>query len=795
MINIPAPILTICSSVLLLGISLVSPASGAATDFQNGWRFHAEDVPGAEGGSFDDVSWETVTIPHPVRIEARVCGKDNNPQWEGVCWYRKTIEITPEMAGKVVWVRFEGAMNKAVLYANGNQIAENLDGYLPFVADLTSLAKTPGQITLALKLDTQHNPVSGPKPLASLDFNLYHGLYRPASLIVKPLLHITDEILENKVASGGVFVTYPEVSEKSATVNAQVHLRNSAAAPAAFSLVARLSDLSGKEVAKKESDSLSLKSGEDRAFPLPLTVAQPQLWSPQAPNLYYLDIDVLANGKVIDHQRQRIGIRRIAFTPGGIVINGKKQFLRGTNRHQEYPYVGNALSDEAQFRDAFKIKQAGFDYVRLSHYPQSPAFMDACDELGLVTMPCVLGWQFNPKTEEFYANRVQSVRDLIRRDRNHPSACMWEACINEGGMPPAFLERMNSAAHEEYPGDQMFTSGWVTGLDIKVSARQHKSTKEFTGVTFPAIVSEYGDWEYMGKDKEGLNLDTLVLPEGVKETYLMSRMTRGSGEPGLARQAMNFQEGHNENLGTAAAADGVWVMFDYNRGYAKNLETSGVSDLFRIPKFGHAFYQSQRDPSETIRVGPTVIGGPMAFIASWWTDKSPLTVRVYSNAEEVELFLNGKSLGRNKPDTGVTANRLKHPPFTFLMPKFEPGELRAVAYSGGKPVAEHRVKTPGAPKALALSADVSGKPPVAGGDLLFVYARVVDEAGTVVPSSKIPITFAVEGDAKLVGENPINAEGGIAAILVKTGAKPGPVTVRGNSGSLSGEVKLEVVPR
>ena len=795
MIKIPTPRLTFCGSVLLLGVSLVSPAFGGGADFQNGWRFHLDDLPGAENQSFNDSSWETVAIPHPARIEARVCGKDNNPQWEGICWYRKNIEITPEMAGKVVLIRFEGAMNKAVLYANGNQIAENLDGYLPWVADLTALAKAPGKIALALKLDNKPNPVTGPKPLATLGFNLYHGLYRPAFLIVKPLLHITDEILENKVASGGVFVTYPEVSEKSATVNAQVHLRNSGDKSATFSLVARLSDLTGREVAKKESDNLNLKGGEDRALTLSLTVDQPQLWSPQAPNLYNLDFDVVANGTTIDHQRQRIGIRRIAFTPGGIVINGKKQFLRGANRHQEYPYVGNALSDEAQFRDAFKIKQAGFDYVRLSHYPQSPAFMDACDELGIIAMPCILGWQYNAKTEAFYANRVQAVRDLIRRDRNHPSACMWEACLNETSMSPDFIRRLNTAAHEEYPGDQMFTSGWVTGYDIKLSARQHKSTKEFTDITFPAIVSEYGDWEYMAKGDDGLHQDTLVLPTGIKEAYLTSRQTRGSGEPGLARQAMNFQEAHNENLGTSAAGDGVWLMFDYNQGYSKNLETSGVSDLFRIPKFGQAFYQSQRDPSETIRAGSTVIGGPMAFIASWWTDKSPLTVRVYSNAEEVELFLNGKSLGRNKPDTGVTANRLKHPPFTFLMPKFEAGELRAVAYCSGKPVAEHRVKTPGEPKALALSADLSGKPIVAGGDLLFIYARVVDASGTVVPDSKSPITFTIEGDAKLVGENPINAEGGIAAILIKTGTKPGPVIVRGNGGNLAGEVKVEILIR
>jgi beta-galactosidase len=776
--------------LIFLSFLLAPLAALHAVDFCDGWRFHLEDVSEALGATFDDSAWEVVSIPHPAKIEARVCGKDNNPQWEGICWYRKAITITPEMAGKVVWVRFEGAMNKAVLYANGNRIAENLDGYLPFVADLTVLAKSAGKITLALRLDNNHNPVTGPKPLTMLDFNLYHGLYRPASLIVKPLLHITDEILENKVASGGIFVTYPDVSEKSAIVNAQVHVRNSDTTPSAFSLIARLSDPAGKEVAKKESDSLSLKSGEDRAFALPVTLLQPLLWSPQAPNLYFLDIVVVVKDKVIDHQRLRIGIRRLAFAPGGIVINGKKMFMRGANRHQEYPYVGNALPDQAQYRDAFKIKQAGFDYVRLSHYPQSPAFMDACDELGLITMPAILGWQFNAKTEPFYANRAQSVRELVRRDRNHPSACMWEACLNESGMPPDFIQRLNTAAHEEYPGDQMFTAGWVKGYDIKLSARQHKSTQEFTNITFPAIVSEYGDWEYMAKGNDGLHQDTLILPTGVKETYLMSRQTRGSGEPGLARQAMNFQEAHNEDLGTSAAGDGVWLMFDYNRGYARNLETSGVSDLFRIPKFSYAFYQSQRDLSETVAAGTTVIGGPMVFIASWWTDKSPLTVRVYSNAEEVELFLNNKSLGRRKPDTGVTASRLLHPPFTFLMPKFEPGELHAIAYATGKPVAEHRVKTPGAAKTLSLSADLSGRPARAGGDLLFIYARAMDEAGTCVPTFKNPVTFTVEGDAKLIGENPISSEAGIAAVLVKTGTSSGSITLVATSGTLTGKLTI-----
>ena len=268
--------------ILALLLAPLFPAYAVNSDFNDGWQFHFGDTPGAEVGEFRASGWEPVALPHPARLEARICGKDNNQQWEGICWYRKDLTLPPEAAGKVVIVRFEGAMNRATLYANGRKIAENTDGYLPLVGDLTPFAKTAGKITLAVRLDNASNPITGPKPQEQLDFHLYHGLYRPASLAIKPRLHITDEILENKPASGGVFVTYPQVSEKLATVDARVHLRNSEATPSAFSLVARLSDPANREVARKESANLTLDQGEDRAFSLPLTVTQPHRRSAQA---------------------------------------------------------------------------------------------------------------------------------------------------------------------------------------------------------------------------------------------------------------------------------------------------------------------------------------------------------------------------------------------------------------------------------------------------------------------------------------------------------------------------------
>ena len=385
----------LCLSVagsVVHGSSLLH-ASGQSLD--DGWRFHLGDVPGAEDAGFSTTSWEEVTLPHPARIEARVTNPTDLQQWEGVCWYRKRLDLPASAIGQTVWVRFEGAMNRARLYANGKLIGENTDGYLPLVGDLTAFARTPGPIELATRLENASNPVTGPKPLAQLDFHLYHGLYRTARLLIKGPLHITDEIMENKPTSGGVFVTFPEVSADSATISTSVHLRNRAADPASFTLQARLTDLQGREIKREVRTGLSLPADSDEAFELSLVVDRPELWSPRSPALHLLEVSVLApDGEVIDARSERIGIRKVAFRPGALLINDEPWFLRGVNRHQEYPYVGNAVPANAQYRDAFLIKSAGFDYVRLSHYPQSPDFMAACDELGLVTLPAILAWQY-----------------------------------------------------------------------------------------------------------------------------------------------------------------------------------------------------------------------------------------------------------------------------------------------------------------------------------------------------------------------------------------------------------------
>lgn len=746
---------------LLIGTVCATTAESASVPFDAQWRFIRADVPQAQIPQFDDQTWETVTLPHTAHVEALVTGLGTR-QWQGICWYRKTFELPSQTHNKEIFLRFDGAMNTADIWVNGQSAGRFMGGYLPYVMDISKLARPGETNVVAVRLDNRDNPVTGPKPLADLDFNLYGGLYRDAHLVVKDKLHITDPILADRIAGGGVFVTFPVVTKTQAVIRVKTHVQNQDAIPRTFVLKTILLNARGKKVSSTASAAIELAAGAEWKITQEISVANPELWSPQSPYLYQVRSELVANGGIADAEQTRIGIRRIQITEDGIWINGQKMFLRGCNRHQEYPYLGNAVPDDAQYRDALKIKQAGFDYVRLSHYPQSPAFLDACDELGLVVMDAILGWQYFNPDPAFAGQKFQECRQLVRRDRNHPSVILWEVSLNESDMPQSFIEGANAIVHEEYPGDQCYTAGWEKGYDVFIQARQSGGCRGITNQ--PCLVSEYGDWEYYAQNA-GFAQDQW---QDLQPAERSSRQLRGDGELRLLQQALNFQEAHNDNLKTTALADGVWAMFDYNRGYAPDLESSGVMDIFRLPKFSYWFFRSQRDANELV-AGEQA--GPMVFIANYWTANSPLSVRVFSNCEEVELYLNGRLMERRRPDVSRMTTNLKHAPFTFQLDRFVPGTLRAVGYIGGRKVVQSERSTPGAIAKLNLRFDLGGKPFAAGGrDAVFCYAELQDQAGHVVPTADVPVFFGVAGRAHLVGHNPIQSEAGTAAILLENDA-------------------------
>jgi beta-galactosidase len=742
-------------AALLLGGALC--ANAATLPFDSQWRFLRADVPQAQAYEFDDRAWETVTLPHTAHTEALVTGGEAR-QWQGICWYRKTFTLPSAARDRQILLRFDGAMNAAEIWVNGQSAGTFMGGYLPYVMDISRLAR-PGETNIvAVRLDNRDNPLTGPKPLPNLDFNLYGGLYRDAHLIIKNRLHITDPILADQIAGGGVFVTFPAVSREQTTVKVQTQVKNDDETPRTFVLRTTLSDPNGLVVASMESAPETLAAGTARELIQEIQMSNPKLWSPQSPCLYRVHSELMDQGGVVDEEQTRIGIRRIQITKDGFWINGEKMFLRGANRHQEYPYLGNALSDDAQYRDALKIKEAGFDYIRLSHYPQSPAFLEACDELGLVVMDSLMGWQYYNTNPAFAGLKYRECRQLVRRDRNHPCVILWEVSLNESDMPASFIKQANAIAHEEYPGDQCYTCGWKNGYDVFMQARQHGGCRKINDR--PCLISEYGDWEYFAQNA-GLEQGKWKDLQPVERS---SRQLRGAGEVRMLQQALNFQEAHNDDLQTSAFADGIWVMFDYNRGYAPDLESSGVMDIFRLPKFSYWFFRSQRDPGELVAGRPV---GPVVYIANYWTPDSPSEVRVFSNCEEVALYLNGNLVERRRPDTSRVSTRLKHAPFIFKTDRFQPGKLEAVGYIGGREVERFERCTPGKPDGLSLEFDLSGRPFARSDkDVTFCHASLNDKSGTLIPTARVPVFFGTTGPAQLAGDNPILSEAGTATTLL-----------------------------
>ena len=750
--------------VLILNISTIYSQSRTKINFGSDWEFKREEK---------NANWEKVTIPHTAKIEPLVV----NNQFQGTCWYQKKFKVA-NSNNKKVFLYFEGVMQEADVWINNKKVTNHKGGYLPFTVDVTPFLKSNGNI-IKVKVNNEDNPDFPPgKPLKDLDFNYYGGIYRNVYLITTDKLYITNAIQANKKAGGGIYVNFDFVNKSKASGSVQVHLKNEYAVVKNVSLKFFMTNCNGEQMEFKSKDVV-LNANSDKAVIQNIDVDSPKLWSVSQPNLYCLEVQVIENNKIIDSYVEKIGIRKSEIKEDGYYLNDEKLYITGTNQHQEYPYLGYAISDEAQYRDAVKIKNAGFDIVRMSHYPHSEAFMAACDELGLLVMNSLTGWQFFGN-ETFQKHAIQDIREMARRDRNHPSVIFWEASLNETQMSEEFMQEAVKALKEELPHPHNYTACWIDNemYDLFIPARQHGKAPDYWNDykdNRKIFIAEYGDWEYYAQNA-GFNQTEF---SNLKEEERTSRQLRAFGEKRLLQQAYNYQESSNSNKkGKTTIGEANWLMFDYNRGYSNDLESSGISDIFRIPKFAYSFYQSQRKAD--VILDSKLSSGPMIKIASFWTPESPTNLTVYSNCEEVALFLNNVLIEKKKPTIDDNNNKLNSPPFTFNIGKFEEGTLRAEGFINGKKVVSDEVKTPEKPSKIDLSYDLSTKSINPNfPDMVFVYAKITDENGIVIPTATNEVTFSIlEGKAELIGENPVKAEAGIATIILKTNNFRKPIQIK-----------------
>ncbi|WP_310560334.1 glycoside hydrolase family 2 TIM barrel-domain containing protein [Flavobacterium sp.] len=741
--------------MLIFSIGKALAQTRTKINFVSDWEFKREEL---------NSNWEKITIPHIAKIEPLVV----NNQFQGTCWYQKKFSVC-NSKNKKVFLYFEGVMQEADVWINDQKVTNHKGGYLPFTVDVTPFLKSKGN-TIKVKVNNEDNPEFLPgKPLKDLDFNYYGGIYRNVYLITTDKLYITNPIQANKKASGGIYVNFDNINKSKVSGTFQVHLKNEYTFEKKANLKFILSDNEGKKL-EFNSEAITFNANSDKAFTQKIVVDNPKLWSISKPNLYNLEVQVITDNTVIDTYSEKIGIRKSEIKEDGYYLNDEKLYITGTNQHQEYPYLGYAISDEAQYRDAVKIKNAGFDFVRMSHYPHAEAFLNACDELGILVMNSLTGWQFFGN-ETFQKNALQDIREMAKRDRNHPSIIFWEASLNETQMSESFMKEASKNLKEEIPFANNYTACWIDNenYDIFIPARQHGKEPDYWNKYNKGkrkiFIAEYGDWEYYAQNA-GFNQKEF---SNLKEDERTSRQLRGFGEKRLLQQAYNFQEAANSNRkGAQTIGEANWVMFDYNRGYSTDLESSGISDIFRIPKFAYSFYQSQRDAS--VVLDKKLTSGQMVTIANNWTETSPLNVTVYSNCSEVALYLNDILVAKQKPLINENSDQLKHPPFIFKMGKFVPGILRAEGFINDAKVVSNVVKTPEKPTKIELTYDISSKPinpdfP----DMVFVYAKITDANGTIIPAATNEIIFSIaEGNAELIGENPVKAEAGIATIVLKT---------------------------
>ena len=778
------------------------------------WRFHKGAVESAETKEFNDKDWTVVSLPDGIEyLPTEASGCIN---YQGEVWYRKHFTPDAALKGKKLFLHFEAIMGKSKVFVNGKLLTEHFGGYLPVIADVTDVLDWNGDNVIAVWADNSDDPSYPPgKAQDVLDYTYFGGIYRDCWLIAHNNVFITDPNYENEVAGGGLFVAFGKVSDALAEVQLKIHVRNATKNPFSGQVEYMLLQPDGTEVARL-SDKIQVKAGRATTVSDRMPVKQPMLWTPSTPTLYNLLVRVLdKEGNVIDGYRRRIGIRSIEFKgKDGFYLNGRPygKPLIGANRHQDFAVVGNAVANSIHWRDAKKLKDVGMEIIRNAHCPQDPAFMDACDELGLFVIVNTPGWQFWNDAPEFAQRVYSDIRNVVRRDRNHPSVWLWEPILNETWYPADFAKNTRDIVDAEYPYPYCYS-----GSDSE--ARGHEN--------FPVYFAHPANMQDASKEIDptktyftrewGDNVDDWSSHNSP------SRVARNWGEQPMRVQAQHYAcpyypvtsydvlyKQSPQHVGGC-----LWHSFDHQRGYHPDPFYGGLMDVFRQPKYSYYMFMAQRPAVKNDRNAGS---GPMVYIAHEMTPFSGKDVTVYSNCDEVRLTFNkgGKTYtykkDKNRP--GMPSPVITFPDvYDFMVDKAfsrtqkqDDVYLLAEGLIDGKVVATHKVVPARRPEKILLWMDNEGTDLKAdGSDFVTVVAAVADKNGNIKRLNNYNIRFSIEGEGRLLGgpgvlANPVPVKWGTAPVLVQSTLKPGKIRItasvlfEGSQMPISGELEFESKP-
>ncbi len=767
-----------------------SPAMIATSDeaagiyeFNQSWLFGGIYTDGCTDPGYPDADFSRVTLPHTV---TPLSWRDWDPQtWQNIWIYRRHFDSAALRGGRV-FIDFDGVMTNATLILNGRKLAAHRGGYLPWSVELTD-ALVPGHNVLAVVVDSRWLPVppdGARSQAAAIDFLQPGGIYRDVRLRVVPEAFISDVFARPiDVLTGGRRV------DVACTVDAGRAQRSP--------LQITVELLDGPAKLASASATLHIAAPGRTTTHLSLTgIGDVTLWEPDTPKLYTVCTTLSWLLGSVEHSCvTRIGFREARFELDGFYLNGRRTPIFGLNRHQIFPFAGMAVPGRLQRRDAEILKnQFNCNMVRCSHYPQSPHFMDACDELGLMVWEEPPGWRYvgGLDSQDLI---VENVHDMIIRDRNRPSVVVWGTRVNETGGHIDLYRRTVQLAHE------------LDGTRPTSGAMRIHSTADWSGDVF-AFNDYHVDADGNARLLAPLDGVPYFVSEAVGTLDGVAYFRWTDDSQVLARQAVMHAQVHEIAQADARYAGLLgWTGFDYASLHGHtwdNVKWPGVADTFRVAKPGAAFYRSQVDP----RLQPVIL--PVFF----WDSQPPAAphghgseAMIATNCDRLDFYVGGLHAATGYPDTRRFGH-LAHPP-VFVDLRFNrvfvdlmagatgPLELRIDGYARGRLVATARMSADTSRDRLALAADHAAI--VAdGSDATRLTFRAVDEHGNQRRYVTGGVSLSLSGPALLVGDNPFpfGEYGGVGGAFIRSLAgRTGLVTMKAEHATLGeATIAVRVIP-
>jgi beta-galactosidase len=746
------------------------------------WLFGGQYMAGSESSFYDDSGFAPVALPHAV---SPLSWRDWNPSaWQQMWVYRRHFTggplISSRQPGNRIMVEFDGVMVNATVVINDQTVATHQGGYLPFSAELTGHV-SPGDNLLSVLVDANCLPVppmSYGRGPASVDFFQPGGIYRDVRLRVLPQAFLSD-----------LFALPADVLSSQPRVDVECTIDSALPAHADGTLLVELRD--GAKLVATQATPVSLHTPGVTTMKLSLTgLGDISLWSTDNPKLYTVRATLAFPGVGSHVLSRRIGFRDASFRPDGFYLNGARLQLFGLNRHQLYPYAGMAMPARVQRKDAEILKnELNCNMVRCSHYPQSPHFLDACDELGLLVWEEAPGWHNVGASPGWQDLVVQNVSDMVQRDRSRPSVVIWGTRLNETPDVPGLWAATRQAAAQldsSRPSSGAMSYRDVTGWDEDVFAfndYDHNRETVEALLTPPLAGLPYLVTEAVGVDE--------LKPHRFAWTDSPAQLVDQAVLHGQAHSLARSQPSYSGML--------AWAAFDYASPEGLDPEAvkwAGVADGFRIPKPGAGIYQSQVDPDVRPVIAPVFFWEPAGIVPA----PAP-TAMIASNCERLEIFINGRHVTTGRPATGASPyGHLAYPPFLVHLPARPPGrlpELMIEGYVGGQQVTELRMSSNPAGDTLALSVD-DATIVANGSDATRAVFRAVDQYGNLRRYPAGEVTLTLTGPAALIGDNPFafGDYGGLGAVWIRSLAgRTGTITLAASQPHLGqAQVQLRSVP-